>query len=352
MSNETHKRWVLAAHPDGVPKESDFRLEEGPVPVPGDREFLVRVVLIGLEPRLRLMLNPTTESNKAMRPDGGATGLNRLIPSSVVAEVMVSNDPAFKPGDVVEGWLGWQTHAVTPAAGLSARHNPAGIRRLDLTLGPPSAHLSVLGIPGLTALLAVKQQGALKAGDTMVVTSAAGTVGAVAAQLGKLAGARVVGVTGADDKVRYLKDELGLDAAINYRTAPDLAAALRDACPGGIDYHFDNVGGPMAETIAGLFNDGARHTICGVISNYNRSEEDWHQSNAFAGYFNIHDHVDLYDDGKAELAALLRDGKIKCVERIFDGLESAPDAFAGLMTGQNIGKWLVRVGPDPAKDRR
>lgn len=348
MSNDTYRQWVLAAHPEGIPKESDFRLEEGPVPVPGAREFLVRIILIGLEPRLRLMLNPTTESNKAMRPDGGATGLDRLIPSSAVGEVLQSNAPTFKAGDVVEGWLGWQTHAVTPAEGLSARHNPAGIRRLDLALGPPSAHLSILGIPGLTALLAVKQQGALKAGDTMVVTSAAGTVGAVAAQLGKLAGARVVGLTSTDEKASYLTNELGLDAAINYRTAADLGAALRDACPGGIDYHFDNVGGDMAETIAAQFNDGARHTICGVISQYNVGQGQWHQFNAFSGYFNIHDHVDLYEDGKAELAGLMQAGKIKCVERIFDGLETAPEAFAGLMAGKNIGKWLVRVGPDPS----
>ncbi len=348
MSNDLYRQWVLAAHPDGVPRRDDFRLETGAIPTTGAGEFLVRIVLIGLEPRLRLMLNPTTESNKAMRPDGGATGLGRLVPSSAIGEVLQSNAPGFAPGDLVEGWFGWQTHAVAPPEGLSARHNPAGIVHVDAALGPLSAHLSLLGIPGITAWLAVNEQGALKPGDTMVVTSAAGTVGAVASQLGKIAGARVVGLTSTDEKCAHLTGELGLDAAINYRAAPDLAAALRDACPGGVDYHFDNVGGPMADAIAALFNDGARHTICGVVSQYNRSEEDWHQSNAFSGYFNVHDHVAQYDAARRALAQLMRDGRIKCVERIFDGLDAAPDAFAGLMRGENIGKWLVRVGPDPA----
>ena len=203
------------------------------------------------------------------------------------------------------------------------------------------------GIPGLTAWIALDHK-PVAAGETLVVTSAAGTVGAIAAQLGKLAGARVVGLTGSDEKCRYLADELGLDAAINYRTAGDLAAALRAACPNGVDHHFDNVGGPMAETIAAQFNAGARHTICCVVSQYNVDQGKWHQSNAFAGYFNIHAHVDEYDAARAALSKLLRAGKIKCVERVFDGLDRAPAAFAGLMAGDNIGKWLVRVGPDPA----
>jgi NADPH-dependent curcumin reductase CurA len=347
MSTDTYRQWVLAAHPQGLPKPADFRLEHGPMPVPAAGEFLVRIVLIGLEPRLRLMLNPTTEANKAMRPDGGAAGLGRLVPSSAIGEVVQSNDPAFAPGDLVEGWFGWQTHAVTPARGLSDRHNPAGIVRVDPALGPLSAHLSILGIPGLTAWIALDHK-PVAAGETLVVTSAAGTVGAIAAQLGKLAGARVVGLTGSDEKCAYLTDELGLDAAINYRTAGDLAAALRAACPNGVDHHFDNVGGPMAETIAAQFNAGARHTICGVVSQYNVDQGKWHQSNAFAGYFNIHAHVDEYDAARAALSKLLLAGRIRCVERVFDGLDQAPAAFAGLMAGDNIGKWLVRVGPDPA----
>ncbi|NQV80205.1 MAG: NADP-dependent oxidoreductase [Alphaproteobacteria bacterium] len=347
MNDTIHRRWVLAAHPQGAPKTSDFRLEEGLLPVPGPGEFLVRTILIGIEPRLRLMLNPTTETNKAMRPEGAASGLGKLVPSSVLGVVMASNDPDFAPGDLVDGLLGWQSHAVVARSGYNRKNNPAGIRKCDLALGPPAAHLSVLGTPGLTAILALKHEGRLGPGETMVVTSAAGTVGSVAGQLGRLAGARVVGITGSDEKAHYLADELGFDATINYRTAGDLAAAVRAACPNGVDYHFDNVGGAMAATINAQFNAGARHTRCGIVSKYNLSHTQWHQSDEFDGQFTVHDHVAEYTEAKAELARLLKADDIKCVERIFDGIESAPAAFVGLMQGENIGKWLVRVSEDP-----
>jgi NADPH-dependent curcumin reductase CurA len=271
------------------------------------------------------MLNPTTETNKAMRPEGAASGLGKVIPSSVLGVVMASNDPDFAPGDLVDGLLGWQSHAVVARGGYNRKNNPAGICTCDLALGPPAAHLSVLGTPGLTAILALKHEGRLGPGETMVVTSAAGTVGSVAGQLGRLAGARVVGITGSNEKARYLADELGFDATINYRTVGDLAAAVRAACPNGVDYHFDNVGGAMAATI----------------------NAQWRQSDEFDGQFTVHDHVAEYTEAKAELARLLKAGDIKCVERIFGGIESAPAAFVGLMQGENIGKWLVRVSEDP-----
>jgi NADPH-dependent curcumin reductase len=347
MTAAVHRRWVLAAHPEGAPKESDFRLEEGPVPVPGPGEFLVRTILIGIEPRLRLMLNPTTDTNKAMRPEGAPSALGQVVPSSVVGEVIVSNDPDYPLGAIVDGLLGWQSHAVVARQGYNRKNNPAGIRLCDLALGPPAAHLSVLGTPGLTAILALQHEGRLAAGETMVVTSAAGTVGSVAAQLGRLAGARVVGLTGSDAKARYLTRDLGLDAAINYRTCGDLAAAVAAACPKGVDYHFDNVGGAMAAAINSQFNPGARHTRCGIVSKYNLSSADWHQSDEFDGQFTVHDHVAEYDAAKAELARLLKVGDLKCVERIFDGIDAAPAAFVGLMKGENVGKWLVRVAADP-----
>jgi NADPH-dependent curcumin reductase CurA len=347
MNDTVHRRWVLATHPQGAPKESDFRLEEGPLPVPGPGEFLVRAILIGIEPRLRLMLNPTTATNRAMRPEGAPSALGQVVPSSVVGEVIASNDPDYPKGAVVDGLLGWQSHTVVARQGYNRKNNPAGIRTCDLALGPPAAHLSVLGTPGLTAILALQHEGRLAPGETMVVTSAAGTVGSVAAQLGRLAGARVVGLTGSAEKARYLTDDLGLDAAIDYRTCGDLAAAVRAACPGGVDYHFDNVGGAMAATINAQFNPGARHTRCGIVSKYNLSSSEWHQSDEFDGQFTVHDHVAEYDTAKAELARLLKAGDLKCVERIFDGLELAPAAFVGLMQGENIGKWLVRVAEDP-----
>ncbi|MBM3503001.1 MAG: NADP-dependent oxidoreductase [Alphaproteobacteria bacterium] len=342
-----HQRYVLAAYPNGLPKETDFRLETGPLPTTGQGEMLVRVIFIGLEPRLRLMMNPTNESNRAMRPEGGITDIGKLMPGTVLGEVVESKAAEFSPGDLVEGFLGWQNYAVCSPRGYNRRNNPAGITRCDPAQGPLSAKVSVLGTPGLTAILALRHEGRLKAGETMVVTSAAGTVGAIAAQLGKLAGARVVGLTSTDAKAKWLTDELRLDAAINYRSTKDLAAAIHAACPNGVDYHFDNVGGDMAATVNRLLNPGGRVTRCGIVAKYNLTDKEWHQSKEFAGQFTVHDHVAEYDEARRELSRLLKAGKLRCPEKIFDGIAETPRAFIGLLKGENIGKWLVRLGPDP-----
>jgi NADPH-dependent curcumin reductase CurA len=344
-----HRRFVLAAYPTGMPKETDFRLETGPLPRPGPGELVVRTVFIGLEPRLRLMMNPTNDSNRAMRPEGGITDIGKLMPGTVLGEVVESRTTEFVVGDVAEGFLGWQNYALCAPGGYNRKNNPAGLTKCDLSLGPLPSHVCTLGTPGLTAILALAHEGHLKPGETMVVTSAAGTVGAVAAQLGKRAGARVVGLTSSDEKVRYLIQDLGLDAAINYRATKDLAAAVKAACPKGVDYHFDNVGGDMAATINRFLNPGGRHTRCGIVAKYNLPDRAWHQANEFAGQFTVHDHVAEYGAARRELSRLMLGGHLKCRERIFEGLEETPRAFIGLLKGENIGKWLVRVGPDPAR---
>ncbi|MFM8535879.1 MAG: zinc-binding dehydrogenase, partial [Acidimicrobiia bacterium] len=185
----------------------------------------------------------------------------------------------------------------------------------------------------------------LRKGETMVVTTAAGLVGSIAAQLGKLAGARVVGVTGRDYKVRYLLDELRLDQAIDYRAESDLGAAIRKACPGGVDYFFDNTGGSIADTVLAQLSPGGRHTNCGQISSYDTM--NWGQSRRFSGQFSIHNFVLEYAGAQRELAALLRNGKLSYRATIFEGLSAAPGALIRLLAGENIGKYLVRVGPDP-----
>ncbi|MSO64728.1 MAG: NADP-dependent oxidoreductase [Alphaproteobacteria bacterium] len=344
-----HQRIVLAAYPVGLPKESDFRREEGPLPRPAAGEMLVRTVFIGLEPRLRLMMNPTTDANRAMRPEGAITDLGKLMPGTVLGEVVESKAPGYRVGDVVEGFLGWQNYAVCNPGGYNRRNNPAGIGKCDLALGPLSAHVGVLGIPGLTAFLALRHEGKLRAGETVVVTTAAGAVGAVAGQLANLAGCRVVGVTGSDAKVRHIVDELGFAAGINYKMAGDLGAAIRQACPQGVDYHFDNVGGDMAASINAQLTPAGRVTRCGIVSKYNKSDREWYQANEFSGQFTVHDHVAEYEDARRQLSRLLLAGKLKCSERIFDGPEQTRRTFIGLLQGENIGKWLVRVGPDPQR---
>lgn len=348
---DVHKRYILAAYPDGMPKESDWKLETGPVPVPGPGEFLVRTVFLAPEPRLRLMMNPTNDSNRAMRPNGGMTDIGKIMPCTILGEVVQSNDPDYKPGDVVEGFLGWQNYAIATRKGFSAKNNPSGIAKMDLSLGTLSSFVSVLGIPGLTAHLALRHEGKVKPGETVVVTSAAGTVGSVAAQLAKLAGAHVVGLTSTDEKCEHLIQDLGLDVAINYRKEKDLTAAIRKACPKGVDYYFDNVGGEMADVIKAQLNPGGRVTRCGIVAKYNKDTSQWRQSDEFAGQFTIHDHVAEYDGARKELSQLVKAGKLKYAEEIFDGFEKIPRVFIDLLNGKNTGKFLVRCAPDPKGTR-
>jgi hypothetical protein len=341
-----HKRFVLAAYPDGMPREGDFRLEEGPVPRPEPGEFLIRTIYISPEPRLRPMMNPTTPGNAAMRAEHGPTAdIGRLMPGTAIGEVLRSRHVSYAEGDIVEGFFGWQTHIVSDGT-VHARHNPAGIHKIDRGLGPISAHAGVLGIPGITAYLAIQHEATPGPGETFVVTSAAGAVGSTAGQIAKIMGARVVGLTGSSDKATFLTGELGFDAAINYRRAPDLAAAVRDACPGGVDLYFDNVGGAVAETIIDQLNPGGCLTRIGVIAHYN-DDANWAQSQAFDPVFIVHDHVPEYDEARRTLAGLMASGELTARADIINGFENTPAAFIGMLKGENIGKRLVRVSAEP-----
>lgn len=336
----TFRRIVQARYPEGLPQDADFRIEEVPARALEDGEIRVRVTHLGLEPRLRLMLNPTREWNKGMRPLGAMTDIGRVIPGSALGEVVESRSPHYPVGDLVEGMLGWQEYAIT----TGERHptnNPEGIVRCDRSLSlRDEDHVAVLGIPGLTAHLGVEIEGRLVPGETVVVTSAAGMVGSIAGQLARLKGARVIGITGSEEKRRYLLDELKFDAALSYRDAGWLEA-LRQAAPNGVDYYFDNVGGEQAAAIRVLCNAGARVTRCGIVSNYNVTE--WNQTEQFAGQFSVHDHVGRYRAAREALSGLLKSGQITYRLTLIEGLEAAPAALRGVLQGKNIGRWLVRV---------
>lgn len=340
MTDHVHRQIVLNAYPDGMPKPSDWRIEEGPIPEPGENEILIKTLYLGLEPRLRLMMNPTTDDNRAMRPHGAMTDIGKVMPGTILGEVVMSNNPKYKVGDVVEGFLGWQNYVVTDGE-PHPTNNPEGVAVCDTSLADPVEFIGPLGAPGLTAILALKHEGKLEPEETMVITSAAGMVGCLAGQLGLLCDAWVVGLTSTDEKCAYLRDHLDFDVAINYKTADDLSVALKEACPDGIDYFFDNTGGDLAELIKKQLSPKGRVTRCGIIANYNKT--GWKQSEQFAGQFTVHDHVPEYEEARKTMADLLQDDAIQYELKMFDGLDAAPEAFIGLLSGQNIGKWVVKV---------
>jgi NADPH-dependent curcumin reductase CurA len=329
----------LAARPVGYPKETDFRLVESPVPEPGTGEFLVRVIYLSLDPYMRGRMS---DARSYVPP----VTLGDVMEGGTVGEVVRSNHPGYAVGDIVEGRLGWQEYAVSAGK---------GVRKLDPTVAPISTALGVLGMPGLTAYFGLLEVGQPKPGETVVVSAASGAVGGLVGQIARLKGCRAVGLAGSDAKVDYITRELGFDAGINYRMAPDLDAALHAACPGGIDVYFDNVGGRITEAVSRHVNPFARFAICGLISQYNLTEPELAPRNErfvlvnrvrIQGFI-VFDFAARYRDGLAQLTEWVRQGKLKYREHFVDGLERAPAALIGLLQGKNFGKMVVRVGPGP-----
>lgn len=331
-----NRQIVLAARPAGWPKDSDFRLEETPIPEPGPGQFQARNIYMSVDPYMRGRMNdsksyvPPFQIGKPL--DGGAVG-----------RVLASNHPSFAAGDYVTSMFGWREYFVSGGE---------NIRKIDPRLAPLSAYLGVLGIPGFTGWYGLQKIGQPKIGETLVVSAAAGATGSLVGQLGKTLGCWVVGTAGRDDKCAWLTKELGFDAAINYKTAGDLHAALREACPKGVDIYFENVGGPMLDAVLRLINPHARIPLCGMISQYNLQIPDpgprflamMIVNRALMQGFIISEHFDLLPQFIAEVGPLLQAGKIKYQETIVEGIENAPKAFLGLLKGENSGKMLVKVG--------
>ncbi len=343
MIPTTHRQVRLAARPVGYPTERDFRLVESPVPEPGAAEFLVRVVYLSLDPYMRGRMS---DARSYVPP----VALGDVMEGGTVGEVVRSNHPGFAVGDVVEGRLGWQEYAVSAGK---------GVRKIDPTVAPISTALGVLGMPGLTAYFGLLEVGQPKPGETVVVSAASGAVGGLVGQIAKLKGCRAVGLAGSDAKVDYITRELGYDAGINYRTAPDLDAALRAACPSGIDVYFDNVGGRVTEAVSRHVNLFARVAVCGLLSQYNLTEPELAPRNErfvlvnrvrIQGFL-VFDFAARYKEGLAQLTDWVRQGKLKYREDVVDGLERAPGALSGLLQGKNFGKMVVRIGPEPAAAR-
>lgn len=276
----------------------------------------------------------------------GGFPLNQPIPARVVAQVWQSDNDQFQAGDYVWGFLNWEQYtAVT---------SPNPLRKIDPALGPLSNAISVLGMPGLTAEVGMLELGMPKPGDTVFVSAASGAVGSIAGQLAKLAGARVIGSAGSDEKVAHLLDKLGFDAAFNYKIER-IGAALDQLCPDGIDVYFDNVGGATLDAALARMNPFARIPVCGQISGYDSGGSAIARIGAMVAAratmtgFIIYDHMHKFDAFLPRMAARLKSGEVRYFEDIVEGIEATPEAFIGMMRGDNIGKRLVKIAEPHAE---
>ncbi len=339
MPAVTSRRVMLKSRPVGAPKPSDFEIVEAPVPAPRDGEMLCRTIYLSLDPYMRGRISGVKSYARGVDP-------GELMVGGTVSQVVESRHPDFKAGDFVQGYDGWQTHAISTGA---------GVRKLDPALAPISTALGVLGMPGMTAYVGLLDIGRPKAGETVVVSAASGAVGAVVGQLAKIHGCRAVGIAGSKDKCDYVVGELGFDACVNYRTDV-LVPALTAACPQGIDVYFENVGGAVTDAVVQLLNPFSRIPLCGLISTYNATGAapgpSWRTlltNRVLVKGFIVSDHLDRLPAFLADTTRWVREGRLKFREDIVDGLESAPGAFIGLLEGKNFGKMLVRVGGDPTR---
>ena len=342
MSTRINRRITLAARPVGAPKTSDFATVDEPVPAPGDGEMLLRTVYLSLDPYMRGRMNdvksyvPPAQIGETM--EGGA-----------VSVVEASRHPDFSAGDIVFSRTGWQRYAISGGK---------GVRKVDPSIAPVSTALGILGMPGLTGYVGLLDLGQPKEGETVVVSAATGAVGSLVGQIAKLKGCRVVGVAGAEAKCRHAVDTLGLDACVSHRD-DDLAGALKDACPDGIDIYYENVGGKVFDAVIGLMNVHGRIPVCGTIAHYNDTAPP-PGPDRLAGAmriiltrrltvrgFIIFDHHHRLPDFSRDVSGWLREGRIVYREDIVDGIDNAVDAFIGLLKGENFGKLVVRVSDDP-----
>jgi NADPH-dependent curcumin reductase CurA len=335
----TNRRIVVAAYPKGKPTEADFRLEEGPVPVPDKGELLLRTLYLSLDPYMRGRMSDSP-SYAAPVPIGGT------MIGATIARVVASKAPGFATGDLVLAYGGWQDYAVA---------SPAAVYRLPPGVAHPSWYLGVLGMPGYTGYMGLTDIGQPKPGETVVVAAATGAVGSVVGQVAKLLGCRAVGIAGGSEKCGYAVDTLGFDACIDHR-GPDLAQQLATACPKGIDVYFENVGGAVFQAVVPLLNAKARVPVCGLIAQYNAdslpSGPDLSpllmrtiltRRIRLQGFIILLDYPTQEAGFRAQMTEWLDAGKITYREDVVEGLESAPGAFLGLLEGRNFGKLVVQV---------
>jgi len=331
---ETNRQWVLASRPSGTPTMENFELVEDEVPEPGTDEVVVRTLYMSVDPYMRGRMR---DAESYAEP----WAVGDVMKARCVGEVVASKHHGFEPGDVVTGNLRWAEYAVAPGHTLTA---------VDPDLAPISTYLGVLGMPGQTAYFGVYDIIDPTPGDTVFVSGAAGAVGSTACQLAKLAGCTVVGTAGSDTKVDYLTEDLGVDRAINYKTA-NVSEAVPQATPDGVDGYFDNVGGEVTDVVFRQLNTWASVGICGQIAHYNaesvptgpRKLPGLITTRSSVEGFLVSDFADRFGEASRRLGAWVASGDLQYRETVTEGIDGAPDAFLGLFEGENIGKQLVEV---------
>jgi NADPH:quinone reductase len=331
----TTKQIVLALRPKGLPTLANFKTENIDLPQVKAGEVLLQGTCFSVDPYMRGRMNEA----KSYIP---AFEIGKPLAGIVIAKVLQSKSGSFKIADVVVGMLPWQKEMIADEKNLKV---------IDTTIAPASYYLGILGITGLTAYFGLMQIGKPKAGETVVVSGAAGGVGMVVGQIAKIQGCHVLGIAGTDEKIKLLRDQFGFDEAINYRKTTDMQKAIAIACPNGVDIYFDNVGGKTSDAIIANINFHARIPLCGQISLYNSTKTQMGprlqpmlltRSVMMQGFI-IGDFKDQFPEGIKQLAQWLKDGKLKFAETIEHGFERLPTALLGLFNGKNTGKMIVEA---------
>ncbi|MCZ0952212.1 MAG: NADP-dependent oxidoreductase [Rhodospirillaceae bacterium] len=340
MEDRVNRQVTLKSRPSGIPQVENFEIVETPVPVPSSGQILVRNIYLSVEPAMRGWVSSTANYTKPVE-------IGTVMRSLAVGRVDDSRSPDFRIGDYVTGMFGWQDYAVVGAEDVQ--------RKVDDSKFPISTSLGVLGLNGLTAYFGLLDIGQPKAGESVVVSTAAGAVGSCVGQIARIGGCRTVGITGGPDKVRICCDDFGYDLAVDYKS-DDFETALETACAGGIDVYFDNTAGPISDSAMRHLNTGARVVICGTasVSNWDpvpqgpRVERHLLVKRARMQGFLLFDYAQHYSKALRQLESWVRSKQLRYREDIIDGIEQAPDAIAGLYRGENLGKRLIRIASEHA----
>lgn len=326
---------LLNKRPVGKSALSDFKFTSDAIPVPLNGDILLKTIYVSVDPYLRGRMN----DSKSYVP---SFEIGKPIQSGIIAEVIESTHSEFKKGDFVSGILEWKEYQVS---------NGKGLKKVDQNISSLSSFLGILGMTGLTAYLGLIEIGAPKAGETIVVSGAAGAVGSIVGQIGKILGCRVVGITGTDEKAELIKSKFKFDYAVNYKTATNLNKAIQDACPNGVDVYFDNVGGEISDAVLANINKYARLPVCGTISHYNdtkipvgpRIQPTLLTKSALMKGFIVGDYSAKFPAAINQLAIWLKEGKLTYAETIVSGFDNIPQAFLDLFEGKNKGKMIVKI---------
>ena len=335
----TNHQIRLAARPNGLPTRDGWSFTTEPVAEPGDGGVLVKTLALSLDPAMRGWMN---DGKSYIAP----VGIGEVMRAGGIAEVIASKNPAFKVGDVVSCTPGVQEYCLI--AGDQVKRN--GLFKIDTRLGTPNQWLNVLGMPGMTGYFGLMDVGMPQAGETVVVSGAAGAVGQTVGQLAKAKGCRVVGIAGGPAKCGWVVKELGFDACVDYK-AGNVKADMKDACPKGVDIYFDNVGGDILDAVLTRINRKARIIICGAISQYNNTTPVKGPANYLSLLVNrarmegivVLDYVERFPIAVAELAGLMKAGKLKSKEDVVVGLNTFPETLLKLFNGENFGKLVLQV---------